>query len=114
MNRWQYTDLERGLVGFLNFRYLEDEKQSGEVDFDPELHRLTTNYWGSEVNTERFDTSIKFGYVNPDITYQTVGFQLAYSDHSQNSYFGLNQYDISHQSIFSNIIYNSILDCHIP
>ena len=109
LNRWQYTDLERGLVGFFNFRYLEDKKQSGEMDFDPELHRLTTNYWGSEVNTERFDTSIKFGYVNPDITYQTVGFQLAYSDHSQNSYFGLNQYDISHQSIFSNIIYNSII-----
>jgi hypothetical protein len=45
-NRWQYTDLEKGLVGFFNLRYLEDEKQSGEVDFDPELHRLTTNYWG--------------------------------------------------------------------
>jgi outer membrane receptor for ferrienterochelin and colicin len=97
------------LVAFFNIRYLEDEKQSGEIDFDPESDRLTTNNWGSEVNTERFDTSIKFGYVNPDITYQTVGFQLAYSDHSQNSYFGLNQYDISHQSIFSNIIYNSIL-----
>ena len=109
LNRWQYTDLEKGLVGFFNLRYLEDEKQSGEVDFDPELHRLTTNYWGSEVSTERFDTSLKLGYVNPDITYQTIGFQLAYSDHSQNSYFGLNQYDISHQSIFSNIIYNSIL-----
>ena len=109
LNRWQYTDLEKGLVGFFNFRYLEDEKQSGEIDFDPSLDRLTTNNWGSEVNTERFDTSIKFGYVNPDITYQTVGFQLAYSDHSQNSYFGLNQYDISHQSIFSNIIYNSII-----
>jgi len=109
LNRWQYTDLEKGLVGFFNFRYLEDEKQSGEIDFDPSLDRLTTNNWGSEVNTERFDTSIKFGYVNPDITYQTLGFQLAYSDHSQNSYFGLNQYDISHQSIFSNIIYNSII-----
>ena len=109
LNRWQYTDLKRGLVGFFNFRYLEDKKQSGEIDFDPSLDRLTTNNWGSEVNTERFDTSIKFGYVNPDITYQTVGFQLAYSDHSQNSYFGLNQYDISHQSIFSNIIYNSII-----
>ena len=109
LNRWQYTDLENSLVAFFNIRYLEDEKQSGEIDFDPESDRLTTNNWGSEVNTERFDTSIKFGYVNPDITYQTVGFQLAYSDHSQNSYFGLNQYDISHQSIFSNIIYNSIL-----
>ena len=63
LNRWQYTDLERGLVGFFNFRYLEDKKQSGEMDFDPELHRLTTNYWGSEVNTERFDTSSLFKWI---------------------------------------------------
>ena len=109
LNRWQYTNLEKGLVAFLNVRYLTDEKQSGELDFSPISDRLTTNNWGSEVNTERFDSSLKFGYVNPDITYQTLGVQFAYSDHDQNSYFGLNQYDINHQSIFSNIIYNSIL-----
>ncbi|MDB9712280.1 TonB-dependent receptor [Flavobacteriaceae bacterium] len=109
LNRWQYTDLENSLVAFFNIRYLTDDKQSGQLDFNPDLDRLTTNYWGSEVNTERFDTSVKFGYVNPNITYQTLGVQIAYSDHTQNSYFGLNEYDITHQSIFSNIIYNSII-----
>ena len=109
LNRWQYTDLEKGMVAFVNVRYLTDEKQSGEVDFNPSFDRLTTNYWGSEVNTDRFESSLKIGYVNPDITYQTLGVQLAYSDHDQNSYFGLNQYNINHQSVFSNIIYNSII-----
>ncbi len=34
MNRWQYTDQEKGFVSFINFRYLNDEKQVGQVDFN--------------------------------------------------------------------------------
>ncbi|MBP8066654.1 MAG: carboxypeptidase-like regulatory domain-containing protein, partial [Flavobacterium sp.] len=30
MNRWQYTDLEKGWVSFLNVRYMKDEKQTGQ------------------------------------------------------------------------------------
>ena len=41
---------------------------------------------GSEVDTKRFDFSGKMGYVNPQIPYQSLGFQFAYSDHNQNSY----------------------------
>ena len=52
---------------------------------------------------------VKFGYVNPEIPYQSLGLQLAYSDHDQVSYFGLNQYDIRHKSLYTNFVYNSII-----
>lgn len=109
MNRWQYTNNEKGLVSFLNFRFLKDEKQAGQVDFNPDTDKLTTNYWGSEINSQRFDFSGKVGYVNPEMTWQSLGFQFAYSNHQQDSYFGLNIYDIEHNSIYSNVIYNSII-----
>ncbi|MEZ4792023.1 MAG: TonB-dependent receptor [Gelidibacter sp.] len=109
MNRWQYTNAEKGFVGFINFRYLNDAKQTGQVDFNPDTDKLTTNAWGSEINTERVDVSAKLGYVNPEIPWQSVGVQLAYSSHNQDSYFGLNQYDILHNSIYANAIYNSII-----
>ncbi|WP_274474260.1 TonB-dependent receptor [Mangrovimonas aestuarii] len=109
MNRWQYINKEKGLVSFLNFRVLNDEKQSGEVDFDPEMDKLTTNHWGSEINTQRLDISTKLGYVNPNIPYQSLGFQGAFSMHKQDSYFGLNVYDIIHNSVYANAIYNSII-----
>src|SRR5690606_39275962 len=54
MNRWQYTDTENGYVGFFNFRYLNDEKQTGQTFFNPEKDRGTTNAWGSEIKTQRF------------------------------------------------------------
>ncbi len=109
MNRWQYTDAEKGWVSFINFRYMNDEKQTGEIDFNPITDKGTTNAWGSEIKTKRFDTSLKLGYVFPELPFQSFGFQLAYSNHNQDSYFGLNRYDIKHQSIYSNLLFNSII-----
>jgi outer membrane receptor for ferrienterochelin and colicin len=109
MNRWQYTNGEKGIVSFINLRYLNDNTQSGQLDFDPERDKGTTNFWGSEINTERFEVTTKLGYVNPEIPYQSLGFQTAYSYHKQDSYFGLNLYDIEHSSFYSNLVYNSII-----
>jgi outer membrane receptor for ferrienterochelin and colicins len=109
MNRWQYTNPEKGLVSFINFRVLNDDKQSGQINFNPKTDRLTTNYWGSEINTKRYDLSTKLGYVNPEITWQSVGVQAAFSSHEQASYFGLNTYDILHNSLYFNSMYNSII-----
>ena len=109
MNRWQYTNPEKGLVSFLNFRFLNDEKQAGQVDFDPDTDKLTTNAWGSEIDTKRIDVSAKLGYVNPEIPYQSMGVQVAFSNHDQESYYGLNEYEIKHNSIYANAIYNTLI-----
>lgn len=109
VNRWQYANPESGWVSFLNLRYMNDEKQTGQLDFDPDRDKLTTNFWGSEINTERLDFSSKVGYVFKDMPYQSIGFQNAFSNHNQQSYFGLNQYNIKQQSYYSNLIFNSII-----
>ncbi|WP_323788307.1 TonB-dependent receptor [Psychroserpens sp.] len=109
MNRWQYTNPEKGLVSFINVRYLNDAKQAGQLNFDPNNDKLTTNAWGSEIDTERFEVTTKFGYVNPEVPWQSLGVQFAFSTHKQDSYYGLNTYDIHHNSVYSNLIYNSII-----
>ncbi|WP_276388449.1 TonB-dependent receptor [Eudoraea chungangensis] len=109
LNRWQYQDVEKGWVSFINIRALKDEKQLGQVNFNPLTDKFTTNAWGSEINTRRFDTSMKLGYVFPSLPFQSFGFQTSYSYHKQDSYFGFNQYDIRHESVYSNFIFNSIL-----
>ena len=109
MNRWQFTDTENGWVSFINLHFLNDEKQTGEIDFNPISDKGTMNSWGSEIDTKRFDTSAKLGYVFPEIPFQSIGFQMAYSNHEQVSYFGMNGYDILHESIYSNVIFNSII-----
>lgn len=110
VNRWQYANPETGWVSFINFKYMNDEKQTGELDFDKNRDKGTTNFWGSEIKTERFDFTSKIGYVFKDMPYQSIGFQNAFSNHNQQSYFGLNQYNIKQNSYYSNLIFNSIID----
>ena len=110
INRWQYSNPETGWVSFVNLRYMNDNKQTGQLSFDPDRDRFTTNYWGSEINTERLDFSSKVGYVFKDMPFQSIGFQNAFSNHNQQSYFGLNRYDIKQQSFYSNLILNSIIN----
>jgi outer membrane receptor for ferrienterochelin and colicin len=110
MNRWQYYDAEKGWVSFISLRYMNDEKQTGEVDFDPDRDKFTTNHWGSEIHTERMDLATKIGYVFPDMPFQSIGFQNAFNVHDQDSYFGLNQYNINQKSFYSNLIFNSIIN----
>lgn len=109
MNRWQYNNLEKGWVSFLNVRYMKDEKQTGQVDFDADRDKLTTNHWGSEINTDKVELSSKIGYVFPDMPWQSIGFQNSFNYHKQESYFGLNQYNIQQNSFYSNLIFNSII-----
>ena len=109
LNRWQYSDAEKGWVSFLNLNYMKDERQAGQIDYNPLTDKGTTNAWGSEVNSERFTLSNKIGYVFPDTPYKSIGLQNSFQSHRQNSYFGLNSYDIHQKSWYGNLIYNSII-----
>jgi outer membrane receptor for ferrienterochelin and colicins len=109
LNRYQYYDAEKGWVSFINFRYMKDEKQTGQHHFNPAVDKGTTNYWGSEINTERLDIATKLGYVFKDLPYQSIGFQNAFNSHNQQSYYGLNNYNIKQNSYYSNLIFNSII-----
>jgi outer membrane receptor for ferrienterochelin and colicin len=110
LNRWQYLNTEKGWVSFINFRYMNDDKQTGDLNFDPRRDKGTTNFWGSEIKTDRLDIATKVGYVFKDMPYQSIGFQNAFNVHDQRSYFGLNQYNIRQNSYYSNLIFNSIIN----
>ena len=109
LNRWQYSNAEKGWVSFLNLNYMKDERQAGQMHYNPLTDKGTTNAWGSEVNSERFTLSNKTGYVFPDTPYKSIGLQNSFQSHRQNSYFGLNSYDIHQKSWYGNLIYNSII-----
>ena len=109
MNRWQYLDAEKGWVSFINVRFMDDSKQTGQNNFDPLIDKGSSEIWGGEIDTKRFDSSLKLGYVFPQLPFQSFGFQFSYSNHDQDSYFGLKTYSIQHQSMYSNLLFNSII-----
>ena len=109
MNRWQYANPKTGFVSFITLNYLKDDKQVGQTGFVPNRDRGTTNFWGGEVDTQRAGFTTKLGYVTPSAPYQSIGLQVAGNRHEQNSYFGLREYNILHDSGYVSGIFNSII-----
>ena len=109
LNRWQYTDTNKGWVGFGSIRFMRDEKILGSLGFNPEEDRNKLNLWGSQIDSNRIDTSLKIGYVFPELSYKSFGFQSAFSNHDQEAYYGFRNYNINHQSFYSSLLYNSII-----
>ena len=50
-----------------------DDKEIGGVNDDDKL--LLRKPWKGEIHTKRYDSSFKYGYVNPKIPYQSLGFR---------------------------------------
>lgn len=109
LNRWQYINSEKGWVGFGTIRLMQDQKQVGALEFNNENDRGQNRLWGSEIYTNRIDASLKIGYVFPEFSFRSFGFQSAYSQHKQEAYYGFRIYDIDHQSLYTNFLYNSII-----
>ena len=109
LNRWQFTNTEKGWVGFGTIRIMQDQKQVGALEFNNENDREQNRLWGSEIDTNRIDASLKIGYVFPEFSFRSFGFQSAYSQHKQEAYYGFRVYDIDHQSLYTNFLYNSII-----
>ena len=40
---------------------------------------------------------------------RALGFKQAYSSHDQKAYYGLRKYDVNHQSLYTHLLFNSIL-----
>ena len=110
LNRFQYTNLEKGLVGFFDFNYVSDERVFGQNEYIIQtIFEENQNYWGGKTDSEIVKTNFKFGYVDPEITYRSLGIQFAYTGIDMGSSFGNRSHDINQSSIFTNIIYNSII-----
>ena len=110
LNRFQYSNLEKGLVGFFDFNYVFDERVYGQNEYiGHTIFQENQNFWGGKTDAEIIKTNFKFGYVDPEITYRSLGIQFAYTGIDIGSSFGNSIHEINQSSIFTNLVYNSII-----
>lgn len=108
INRWVYNS-GNGWLSQLSFKYLNDEKQGGQLDFNPATDKFTTNRYGLQINTQRAEFVGKLGYQFPGKPYQSIGIQVDALYHDHDSYYGFNIHDAQERSFYSNLIYQSII-----
>jgi outer membrane receptor for ferrienterochelin and colicin/copper chaperone CopZ len=108
VNRYKF-DNSKGVMAQFGIKILNDKRTGGEVAYNPATDKNTTNRYGLGINTERYEAFGKIGYLFPKKKYKSVGLQVAAISHKQDSYFGLTQYSGSQKSLYSNLIYQSII-----
>jgi outer membrane receptor for ferrienterochelin and colicin len=107
-NKWSFEN-NKGLMSYFGFRILTDDRTGGQTNYNASTDKFTTNSYGLEINTKRYEAFGKLGYVFPQKRYKSIGLQLSAFDHTQNSYFGLTNYNAHQKNFYSNLIYQSII-----
>ncbi len=108
VNRYKF-DNSKGTMMQFGIKIWNDKRTGGEVGFDPSKDKYTTNRYGLGINTQRYEGFAKIGYVFPEKKYKSIGLQLTAISHQQDSYFGFTRYDAKQQTIYGNLIYQSII-----
>ena len=101
LNRWQYTNANKGWVGFGSFRLMRDEKTFGCLGFNTLENSNNFALGGCQIDTNRIDTSLKIGYVFPELSYKSFGNQSADRKHDQEAFYGFRIYNINHQRFYT-------------
>ncbi|MCD4710989.1 MAG: TonB-dependent receptor, partial [Bacteroidales bacterium] len=108
LKRFKYTGTN-GIESQLGIKVVWFDQVGGENEFDPDRPREEQSYWGSQMNTRRLEGWVKVGKIFENKPYASMGFQVSGVVHRQDAYFGLTDYLANHQSLYSNLIYQSIL-----
>ncbi len=107
INRWVYNN-GKGLLAQFGVKLLSDVKLGGQTDFDAE-DKFTTNRYGFEIDTKRYEAWGKVGYQFDGKPYKSIGFQWSVMQHDHASFYGFNEHDANEKSVYANLIYQSII-----
>ncbi|MFY7963462.1 MAG: TonB-dependent receptor domain-containing protein [Chitinophagaceae bacterium] len=108
ISRWHYQN-EKGLVLQLSIKALNDKRIAGDKTFNENTDKLTTNKYGVGIDVEQYAATGKIGYVFPQQKYKSIGFIFSAINYQNNSYYGLKEYNGEQNSLYANLIYQSII-----
>ncbi|MBK9638394.1 MAG: TonB-dependent receptor [Bacteroidetes bacterium] len=103
---FQYGNKAEGQFGL---KALTEERTGGNVNFNENQDKGTTNAYGFRVESKRMEAYSKTGFLFPDNPGTSIGIQLSGTIHDQRAYFGLQTYDGRQTSFYNNNIFVSTL-----
>lgn len=106
INRWKYQS-EKMMAQF-GVKALHEDRLGGQNDFRSDMKGTTRAYgFGAKVN--RFEFFSKIARLFPDKPYKGFGFIMNAALHDSKSYFGLTDYNGRQETLYGNLIYQSII-----
>ena len=106
LNRWKYASAHWMVQAGAS--YLKETRLSGQIGFDEQQSNRYQVY-GFGSNTGRFEAFAKIARLFPTKPWKGVGLILSTSQHQNDAYFAFKQYAGREQSLFGNLIYQSMI-----
>ena len=109
MYRFKFEN-HRGFILQGAVRALQDKKTGGALGISEDMqYAVNPNIYGTQVKGERYEAFLKVGYVFEKKRYKSIGLQINASDQDYDNFFGVNKYNGTEKSVYSNLIYQSII-----
>ncbi len=108
LNRWKYTG-ENGLRFQFGVNGTGIDNFAGQTAFNPGQEDFNREAWGMQLNIQRLEGWLKMGKVYEDLPWRSWAVQLSGSRHNQDSHFGWRSYLAAQNSIYGNLLYQSII-----
>lgn len=106
-NRWKYK--HDNIITQFGFKFLDENRTGGQTDFSTDMIRDTTNPYGINVKTRRYEAFWKGGIIFENRPETSLAMIQNFNHHQQKSYFGLNDYDAEENSYYLNLMFQSFI-----
>ena len=104
-----FSDLEHSGWGtHFGINALQDRRNAGQMNYNKALDQSEQPAYGVGIDISRFQVWNKTGYIFKGKPYQSIGWMNQYTYHQQDSFFGLRNYFGRQNTLYSNLIFESI------
>lgn len=108
INRWKYqTDK---MMASFGIKALFEDRVGGQVNFNPDTDRNAGKLYGFGSKTQRYEFFSKTAKLYQSKPYQGLGLIINGVLHDNVSYFGFKNYTGNQKSLYTNLIYQNIID----
>ena len=107
-NRWKFNN-QKGLMAQVGLTFLYEDRLGGQTAFERGMEPATSNPYGINIKTNRFEGFFKTGYVFPDSRI-AIAWLSNFSRHETNSFYGLNEYDATETRFYGSAVLTCDLD----
>ncbi len=109
MNRYRF-DKPGVLESQFGFRVLQEEREGGQLAFfDNGEEWGSERFYGFGVNTSRYEAFARTGFFFRRMPDASLGTQLSFTHHSQDSHYGKTPYAGTQNSVYVNILFENTL-----
>lgn len=105
INRYRY-DREGVMDSQFGFNLMQEQREGGQKDFFANGESFGSDrFYGYGTNTTRFQAFARTGFYFQDMPDASLGTQLNFSHHSNDSHYGQRTYDGEQNTLYANVLF---------